>query len=82
MADLDAELLALAGGDSSGDESLPSPPARKSPSPTRTQKSSADMARGTKGLATKVKKTKRRRDYSDDEDAVYVHCCEPAANTD
>ena len=70
MADLDAELLALAGGDSSGEESPPSPAARKSPSPARAQKLSADMARGAKGVATKVKKTKRRRDYSDDEDEV------------
>ncbi|RMZ89976.1 hypothetical protein DV736_g2809, partial [Chaetothyriales sp. CBS 134916] len=40
MADLDAELLALAGGDSSGDESAASAPARKSSS-TGPQKSSA-----------------------------------------
>ncbi|RMZ77783.1 hypothetical protein DV737_g4233, partial [Chaetothyriales sp. CBS 132003] len=40
MADLDAELLALAGGDSSGDESAASAPARTSSSP-RPQKSSA-----------------------------------------
>lgn len=73
MADLDAELLALAGGDSSGEESMPSSPKEKSPSPPRSKKQSRespppDMAR--KGVAKAVKRTKRRKTYSDDEDEV------------
>jgi hypothetical protein len=77
MADLDAELLALAGGDSSGEEeSLPSPSGDKSSSPPRLTKStqdSADMAR--KGIAKPVPKStkriaKKRKTYSDDEDEV------------
>ncbi|KAH0845397.1 hypothetical protein Z517_11656 [Fonsecaea pedrosoi CBS 271.37] len=75
MADLDAELLALAGGDSSGEESMPSSPKPKSPSPPRSKKQtrespSTDMAR--KGVAKAVKRTKRRKTYSDDEDEVSV----------
>ena len=77
MADLDAELLALAGGDSSGEEdSMPtSPPPRRSPSrrsPSSSGKDSpADMAR--KGVAQTTKKAKarkpaRRSQHSDDED--------------
>jgi RNA polymerase-associated protein RTF1 len=75
MADLDAELLALAGDDSSGEEgSLPSPRERSSspPPPTRNnQDSSADM--GRKGIAKPVAKSarrgaKKRKTYSDDED--------------
>ncbi|KAL2423498.1 hypothetical protein ABEF95_009757 [Exophiala dermatitidis] len=74
MADLDAELLALAGGDSSGEEeSLPPSPKEKSPSPPRSRKQSRqspqpDMAR--KGVAKTVKRAKRRKTYSDDEDEV------------
>ncbi|EXJ84885.1 hypothetical protein A1O3_05560 [Capronia epimyces CBS 606.96] len=74
MADLDAELLALAGGDSSGeDESMPPSPKEKSPSPSRSKKQSRhspdlDMAR--KGIAKAVKRAKRRKTYSDDEDEV------------
>ena len=78
MADLDAELLALAGGDSSGDEgSLPSPSREKSSSPLRsprpTQSSSTDMAR--KGMAKPVVKStkkpaRKRKVYSDHEDEV------------
>jgi RNA polymerase-associated protein RTF1 len=72
MADLDAELLALAGGDSSGEESMPSSPKPKSPSPPRSKKQSrespSDMAR--KGVAKAVKRSKRRKAYSDDEDEV------------
>jgi RNA polymerase-associated protein RTF1 len=74
MADLDAELLALAGGDeSSGEESSP-PPKQKSPSPSRPVKRtrdspSPDMAR--KGTAKPIRKARRRRDDSDD-DQVYV----------
>ncbi|EXJ85649.1 hypothetical protein A1O1_06015 [Capronia coronata CBS 617.96] len=72
MADLDAELLALAGGDSSGEEeSMPPSPKEKSPSPPRSKKQSRhspepDMAR--KGVAKTVKRAKRRRTYSDEED--------------
>ncbi|ETN41363.1 uncharacterized protein HMPREF1541_03298 [Cyphellophora europaea CBS 101466] len=79
MADLDAELLALAGGDSSGEEdSMPASPRQKR-SPSRRSRSlssdkatpPADMAR--KGTAQAVQKTKarkpaRRSRYSDDED--------------
>lgn len=75
MADLDAELLALAGGDSSGEEDSmpPSPPQRRSPSRrslSTSSKESPDM--GRKGVAQPVKKTKarkpaRRKQYSDDE---------------
>ena len=78
MADLDAELLALAGGDSSGEEeSMPSPSREKSSSPLRptrpAQASSADMAR--KGIAKPVAKStkrtvKKRKTYSDDEDEM------------
>lgn len=69
MADLDAELLALAGGDSSGEESYPSPPPtrRKSPSPHRTQYRSPARDMGIKGTAKAVKKTRpRRNEYDDD----------------
>ena len=73
MADLDAELLALAGGDSSGEESIPPSPKQHSPSPPRFKRQSResplpDMAR--KGVAKSVKRTKRRKAYSDDEDEV------------
>ena len=78
MADLDAELLALAGGDSSGEEeSLPSPSREKSPSPPRptrpTQDTPTDMAR--KGIAKPVAKSakrtvRKRKTYSDDDDEV------------
>jgi RNA polymerase-associated protein RTF1 len=75
MADLDAELLALAGGDSSGEEeSLPSPtrPKSSSPPPSRSAKeSAADM--GRKGIAKPVSKGRKRpaakrRARSNDED--------------
>jgi RNA polymerase-associated protein RTF1 len=76
MADLDAELLALAGGDdSSGEEdsSPPSPPQRRSPSrqsSSSSEKDTADMSR--KGIAQPVKKSRarkpaRRAQYSEDE---------------
>ena len=73
MADLDAELLALAGGDSSGEESVHSSPKQKSPSPSRSKNKSRDspqpdMAR--KGVAKTTKRAKRRKNYSDDEDDV------------
>lgn len=70
MADIDAELLALAGDDSSGEESMPSPPREKSPSPRRTSKPSRDSKAtdmGRKGTA-RARKSKSRKDYSDDED--------------
>jgi RNA polymerase-associated protein RTF1 len=75
MADLDAELLALAGGDeSSADERSPSPKP-KSPSPQqhhlqRRSSSPADMAR--KGTAKVIKKPRRRRADLDDDGEVYV----------
>ena len=70
MADLDAELLALAGGDESSGEESSSPPRRKSPSPQRPVKQSraspaADM--GRKGTAKVVRKVKRRKDDSEDD---------------
>jgi hypothetical protein len=73
MADLDAELLALAGGDSSGEESMPSSPKPKSSSPPRTKNKSrespsADMAR--KSVTKAAKRNRRRKTYSDDEDEV------------
>lgn len=77
MADLDAELLALAGGDSSGEESarssVRSSPKPKSPSPSRSKSNSRispqpDMAR--KGVAKTTKRARRRKTYSDDEDEV------------
>lgn len=73
MADLDAELLALAEGDSSGDESIASPPTKKSPSPQRPTKQprhspAPDMAR--KGTAKPVKRSRRRKDESDLEDIL------------
>ena len=74
MADLDAELLALAGGDdSSADERSPSPkPKSPSPSPHsihRRDSSPLDMAR--KGTAKKViKKPMRRRPEFDDDGEV------------
>ena len=70
MADLDAELLALAGGDeSSADERSPSP-RPKSPSPQqhnlqRRSSSPADM--GRKGTAKVIQKPRRRRADSDDD---------------
>ena len=67
--DLDAELLALAGGDSSGDEGSASPPKQKSPSPQHYSRSrpspSRDMA--NKGAAKVVRRNRRRKDDSDDE---------------
>lgn len=75
MADLDAELLALAGGDSSGEESVPSSPKQKSPSPSssppRTKSKlreslPADLAR--KEVAKSSKRARRRKTYSDDEE--------------
>ncbi|KAJ9636138.1 uncharacterized protein PV06_04255 [Exophiala oligosperma] len=74
MADIDAELLALAGGDSSGEESAPSSPKPKSPSPSRSKQqtrratSPADMAR--KGVAKSARRARRRKVYSDDDGEV------------
>ncbi len=74
MADLDAELLALAGGDeSSGEESSPQIK-QKSPSPNRPVKKSRESPApdmGRKGTAKPVKRARRRKDDSDD-DRVYV----------
>jgi RNA polymerase-associated protein RTF1 len=73
MADLEAELLALAGGDeSSADERSPSPKP-KSPSPQHHHHhhqhsrsiSPADM--GRKGTAKIIKKSRRRPANSDDD---------------
>lgn len=71
MADLDAELLALAGDDSGSEEGSISPPARQQSSSPR-ESPEPDMAR--KGIAKPVKKsgarakpTKRRKSYSSSE---------------
>lgn len=71
MADLDAELLALAGGDESSDEESSPAPKQKSPSPHRPVKQSPipDMAR--KGTAKTIKKGRKRRNGSDGDD-MYV----------
>jgi RNA polymerase-associated protein RTF1 len=74
MADLDAELLALAGGDESSDERPPSPgQTLSSPQPNRLpphSHSPPDM--GRKGTAKVVKKPKRRSADFDDDGEVYV----------
>lgn len=74
MADLDAELLALAGGDeSSGDEASPQPQNKlSSPATSPHQRSSTPSAMGQRGTAQRVKKTRarrvaRKRDSDDDE---------------
>ena len=68
MADLDAELLALAGGDDSSDEEAPMPSHNKSdsplpPSPSNEQQHNTepavDMAR--KGIAKPVKRSKKAK---------------------
>jgi hypothetical protein len=83
MADLDAELLALAGDDSSGEEgSIPTSPAdrdsqsrhSRSLSPRRE---SMPSDTGRKSAAQTVKKARsrkpaRRSRYSDDDDDEYV----------
>lgn len=71
MADLDAELLALAGGDSSGDEgsmSATPPPTNKRSPPRRRSRSSSSRREslppedmGRKGIAQKVKKGATRK---------------------
>lgn len=70
MADLDAELLALAGGDSSGDESPVSPPGQKSSSPAASLKEETPPPTSRKPTARKALKGRKRKDYSDDEDAM------------
>lgn len=67
MADLDAELLALAGGDDSSDEEVSMPSNTKPASPTppspsdeqqhNSEEPSAEMAR--KGVARPTKRTKK-----------------------
>ena len=67
--DLDAELLALAGGDSSGDESNLSPPKHKSSSPqehSEPRSPTADMT--GKGVAKRTKRVRRRKHDSDDDE--------------
>ena len=67
--DLEAELLALAGDDSSGEESGLSPPTRKSPSPQghSRARSSPKPEMASKGVAKRIKRVHRRNDDSDDE---------------
>lgn len=64
MADLDAELLALAGGDSSSDESPTSPPREKSSSPVYDKRGSSTARKST---SRNIKQGRRRTDHSDDE---------------
>jgi RNA polymerase-associated protein RTF1 len=70
MADLDAELLALAGGDDSSDEEVSMPSNTKPVSPTpptlsneqqqpNTEEPTADM--GRRGIARAVKRTKKAK---------------------
>jgi hypothetical protein len=74
MADLEAELLALAGGDESSADERSSSPKPKPPSPQRhphphsRSLSPADMAR--KGTAKVIKKPRRRPVNSDDDGEV------------
>ena len=70
MADLDAELLALAGGDSSGDEGSVSPHRGKSSSPAASFKEDTPPPTSRKANARKTAKGRRRKDYSDDDDAM------------
>ena len=65
MADLDAELLALAGGDSSGEESVASPRRGKSSSPVYEKE---DSPPARKPASRNVKRGRKSKDYSDDED--------------
>src|SRR5262245_43091634 len=78
MADLDAELLALAGGDDSSDEetSVPVQPKLASPplASSREQpesEQSGEMAR--KGAARLVQRPKKVRKVDEDEGELYVH---------
>ncbi|KAK2868002.1 hypothetical protein FQN49_003247, partial [Arthroderma sp. PD_2] len=75
MADLDAELLALAGGDDSSDEESPAISQQKdkdqqdpsSASPTTKDQNEDDM--GRKGVARSVKRPRKRaRAYNDEEE--------------
>ena len=70
MADLDAEILALAGGDESSDEGSPMPTKEKSPSPQPTSPQhhhhdsddAAEMGRkGTAKVAGKGQTTRKAR---------------------
>jgi RNA polymerase-associated protein RTF1 len=72
MADLDAELLALAGGDESSADEISSSPQPKAPSPQHHHHhqhsrsiSPADM--GRKGTAKVIKKPRRRPADSEDD---------------
>jgi RNA polymerase-associated protein RTF1 len=73
MADLDAELLALAGGDESSADEISSSPQPKAPSPQHHHHhhqhsrsiSPADM--GRKGTAKVIKKPRRRPANSEDD---------------
>lgn len=72
--DIDAELLALAGGDeSSGEEASPRPQDKSpSPEPYHRRRSSTPPAMGQKGTARKVKKPARRvsRKHDSDDDQI------------
>lgn len=75
MADLDAELLALAGGDESSADERPPSPVNHPPSPQQHHlppKSSSPADMGRKGTAKVVKKPRRRSAESDDEGEMYV----------
>ncbi|KAK5102033.1 RNA polymerase-associated protein rtf1 [Lithohypha guttulata] len=65
MADLDAELLALAGDDSEGEGSIASSPQRRSSSPA---KESSPPPPTRNSAARGSRKGRKRRNYSDDEE--------------
>ena len=80
MADLDAELLALAGGDESSDDERSPSPKQKSPSPQQhnlQHRSSSPSDMGRKGTAKVIKKQRRRTTDSEDDGEVYVSFAGP-----
>lgn len=70
MADLDAELLKLAGDDSEGEESIASSPRGKSSSPVVSEKEDTPPQNARKPIVRGTNKARKRKDYSDDEDEV------------
>lgn len=74
MADLDAEILALAGGDESSDEGSPMPIKEKSPSPARSPSHSrepdrAEVPRKVTARTTTKKARRTKRDESEEGEA-------------
>ncbi|KAL1990139.1 hypothetical protein VTN49DRAFT_5978 [Thermomyces lanuginosus] len=69
MANLDDELLALAGGDSSEEESSPRSPAKsKSPSPSKQRSPEPPSRMARKGTAKVIKRPKRAKKEESDEE--------------